>query len=82
MPAEVINRDAATMAEPGRLAEQHEMPEIPGLGIEDPGRSQPKRLAKGVIAEQLTGRANVLGGPELYELAEQEVRPRERLGGR
>ena len=58
------------------------MPEIPGLGIEDPGRSQPQRVAKGVIAEQVTDRANVLGGSELHELAEQEVRPRERLGGR
>jgi hypothetical protein len=64
------------------LAEQHEVPEVPGLGIEDPGRSRSQRVTKSIIAKQVTGRANFLGGPELHELAEQEVRPRERLGDR
>jgi len=52
------------------------MPEVPGPGIEDPRRGRPQRVAKGIIAEQVTGCANVLGGSELHELVEQEVRRR------
>ena len=64
------------------MAEQHEMPEVPRLGIEDPRRGRPKCGAKRIVPKEVACRTNILGSSELHELAEQEIRPRKRLGGR
>jgi hypothetical protein len=64
------------------LAEQHEMPEIPGFGIEDSRRSRPECGAKRIVPEEGARHTNILGGSELHELTEQEMRSCKRLGGR
>jgi hypothetical protein len=57
------------------------VPEVPGLVIEDSGRRAAKGIAKCVIAQEGPCGANVLGGSERHELAEQALAARERLGG-
>ena len=63
------------------MPEQHEMPEVPGLVIEDSRRRGAQGIAECIIAEQCACRPDVIVGPELHELTEQALRLEERLGG-
>jgi hypothetical protein len=58
------------------------MPEVPRLVIEDSGRRGAKGIAKRIITQQRACCPNVLGGPQLHELAEQALWAHERFGGR
>ncbi|HEX8112808.1 MAG TPA: hypothetical protein VF516_33985 [Kofleriaceae bacterium] len=58
------------------------MPEVPGLVIEDSGWRRSKGIAERVVTQEGPCGTNILGGPELHELAEQALRAQERLGSR
>lgn len=56
------------------------MPEVPGLVIQDSRRRRGQGIAECVVTQEGSCGTDILGGPELHELAEQARGADERLG--
>jgi hypothetical protein len=59
-------------------AEKNAVPVVPRLGIQHPRRRPPQGIPKGVIAQKLSRIADVRPGPELHQLAQEEIPPLQR----